>query len=256
MVDNRALPQLRPLKFSRRLALTKKSIIWLLIFSHLMLVTPVVSAKTTAKKMRIVKIQKDLLAGNKGASDGIRANEIYQIIRVTSNKSYKIIGQAQVVRSTSDLSALKIIEMESGYVPQSGDYLLEQKVFSSPEAKDADVESYPTVPTVTGSDVAFESGEMAGKQMYTSKGAVFAGIASGITLIGWPIGYSIAASKPVDVPSEYLYQLSSANQPEFSRGYTYAVVQKRKKMFNDGATLGAIIGVLTIAAFVANNNSK
>lgn len=236
--------------------MAKKLIVWLLIVSHVMLITPVLSAGATPKKMRVVKVQKDLLAGNKGSNEGIRPNEIYQIIRVSSNKSYKIIGQAQVVRSTTDLSALKIIEMQSGYIPQNGDYLLEQKMFASPEARDEGVDLLPSSSQSAG--LRFSTGENAAEQMYSGKAAFWGGVGTGTAfgLIGWLVGSAVVNSQSVEVPNEYLYQLNQNDQLEFRMGYTQYVKEKRSKMFNDGSTIGVMLGTIITVAIIANKNSK
>jgi len=103
-----------------------KILIILLIVCHFLIISKECYSIQKETEMKVIKTKGTYLVANKGSSQDVTINSIYDIISVTS-KERKIIGQAKVVLVRNNISGLKILNLATGYIIKPG-YILIQNI--------------------------------------------------------------------------------------------------------------------------------
>ena len=101
-----------------------KILTFLLIVCHFLIISTECFATQKETEMTVIKTKGNYLVANKGSSQDVIVNAIYDIVSVTS-KERKIIGQAKVVLVRNNMSGLKILKLASGYIVKPGYILVE-----------------------------------------------------------------------------------------------------------------------------------
>ena len=94
----------------------------------------------------------------------------------------------------------------------------------------------------------YYEGQAAATRDYTGGGAVVGGVASGfiLGLIGWGLGYLVVSGQGADVPHRYTSNFDTTQRMQFEQGYKDYVKKTKKSMFNMGAGVGTLAGVVFV----------
>jgi hypothetical protein len=88
--------------------------------------------------------------------------------------------------------------------------------------------------------------EEANKYVGTTVGGAGTGFLFG--LIGWGVGYAILASSPIEVPDQYIVNMSSVDRRQFIEGYRKCAKRARNRAWHIGAIPGALVAGIYVAS--------
>lgn len=230
----------------------KRYISIVIIFAYLSCIFTPSYIYSENSDIKIIRIIGDKFAINKGSENGIQMNTYYLIIQ-----DGVAIGKSKVIAVREKMSALQIISLNQNRSLNVGDGL----VYDSSSDSESDdllrsLESDTFTPNkLSSSTNLYYEGQKAAEREYGGGGAMAGGLVAGtlLGLIGWGLGYAIISGSDVEVPNQYLNNLNSQQQYEFSTGYKQAAKKKRNGSFHTGAAIGTLIAVVVVLS-VTNSN--
>ncbi|MBD3386423.1 hypothetical protein GF407_16060 [candidate division KSB1 bacterium] len=210
------------------------------------------------RSMTIIKVKGPAIIGNKGTEDGVQKGDTFNIYSPIDRD--KLLGKARVFLVRDSLSGLKIIQKSN--LPLQEGYLLvnEDDDAESLLRELENTDSYAATPnnlnTQNQEDYYYLGMEYALRD-YSGGGALIGGCFSGFCfgLIGWGIGYAIAANQSVNVPHRHVSKLTTEQRMQFTEGYSQQINKKRKSKFNTGAAVG-MLALVTVLVAVNSSNSN
>ena len=202
--------------------------------------------------MKILKIKDDKFSADRGSRDGIKQDDIFEILK-PSDDGYQKIGTAIVLLVKEDICALKILKMDDSFILSEGYILQKPKSEAESILYEADSQKFSKEDLGEEKDYYY-IGEENAQNDYGGGGALAGGLVAGTLLgfIGWGFGYAIVSSQDVDVPHHHVSSLNNTDRMQFNSGYTDYVEKKRNSSFNIGAGIGTLIAIIIIVS--ANSN--
>lgn len=90
-----------------------------LIAAILLFLVPFSAFSQEFEEMQVKNVSKNLIVANKGKSQGVQINAVYNI-----NRAGQIIGKAKVLLIEENLCGLKILKIQPGFFVKLGDVLI------------------------------------------------------------------------------------------------------------------------------------